>query len=379
MIDGPNLYAFARLNPIRYADPTGMQATSSLTNTGSPNDPRNYQSFQDYAANQRAPLSEQGMRDAWNAAHPTPFIGPPAPTQGTQAQSPPPIAGRGHQFTVTARSFSPFEVFGNPLPYDVGGGYHGDNRDFSADPRATARVTQSTNVTIGQNGSTNSARSDPSIGYGLVPTGLSVVTLNWSDSNLGVGEQQGSEVFNYGLTVTGDPARPSSNAAVSSSGNQLTIQQDYAAAMPLANLAPDIDVHHRATLTTTPRSGANYTLNVTGQLSGDQFPSAEVIVVDSAGQSVLVHTYATPHGPAYGPMVSLTGDSNDPMGSYNVSINVDAQGHFTSVQGASGPISIRDFNASKQGVYTPKRTVDAPTRAYQWLDRGVRGIYGLPF
>ena len=69
LVDGPNLYRYARNTPLVLSDPKGTQPP--VVNTGDPNDPRNYVSFEDFQASAVGPWREEALRAAWTEAHPT--------------------------------------------------------------------------------------------------------------------------------------------------------------------------------------------------------------------------------------------------------------------------------------------------------------------
>ncbi|QBS44349.1 SpvB/TcaC N-terminal domain-containing protein [Nocardia sp. CS682] len=71
-VDGPNLYAYVRNNPIRLMDPAGTQSRENGTSDQNANDPANYRTFEQFRSSAFGPWTEQGLQNAWAAAHPAP-------------------------------------------------------------------------------------------------------------------------------------------------------------------------------------------------------------------------------------------------------------------------------------------------------------------
>jgi RHS repeat-associated protein len=79
LVDGPNLYRYARNRPLILSDPKGMDPP--LANTRDPTDPLNFVDFASYrAANASQP--ESVIREIWNESH------PPAAAESTAATIP---------------------------------------------------------------------------------------------------------------------------------------------------------------------------------------------------------------------------------------------------------------------------------------------------
>jgi hypothetical protein len=182
-----------------------------------------------------------------------------------------------------------------------------------------------------------------------------------------IGEQKGSSILNYGLKVSAT-ATPGSQARVSQkSSGEVHLTQTYAAANPLVNLSPDIDVHHKSTIIAQPNKESGYSINISGTLSGDAFPNAEILITDRAGQSLLLHTFSTSASPVTGPYSMLPGDQRREMGSYNVTLTVDTSGNFSSVIDRSGSTySIQHWN-SKMATSGGEHTKDIPTQMDEFI------------
>ncbi len=91
--DGGNPYQYARSNPVVVTDESGLDG-EPVVSSGDPNDPRNYTDFESFRSGVLGPWSEQGLREAWAAAHPEeahpPFSGAPPPQTAPLASSAPP-------------------------------------------------------------------------------------------------------------------------------------------------------------------------------------------------------------------------------------------------------------------------------------------------
>lgn len=295
LIDGVNRYAYARCNPLFYIDLTGTQSRPSELGPNHPNHPHNDDSADDSEAKE----TSEGLQTRWEEAQSDHDDGSGGMTSNginngsdlpDQAN---PTSTLSPTFTLTTRSFAPFETFG--------GGFEGDNRGFTENMNVTSRISQSTTFTLGGSVVSNVAHSSPS--------------------------RRGRRV------ATSDPT--SRGLATKNDDQSIRVAQEYAGNNPLVPLSPDIDVSHRATISIEAAQDGTFTLRIQGQLQGDTFPSAEVIFSDASGRSVLIHTYATSGGRNTGPFRRLPLKGDKPMGDYDVFIKFDAAGNITSVSGPS--------------------------------------------
>jgi hypothetical protein len=88
----------------------------------------------------------------------------------------------------------------------------------------------------------------------------------------------------------------------------------------------DIDIHNNLKINTTKNS-----LFITGQINGDDFPSAEAFVTDRYKTSIFLGVAPTAYGPVKGPMRQLISDGNLPMIYVNLQIAIDNEGAFMGV------------------------------------------------
>jgi hypothetical protein len=96
-----------------------------------------------------------------------------------------------------------------------------------------------------------------------------------------------------------------------------TLSMHFFGANPLIwpqSLSPDIDT--RLDLIGSVDVAPSGQVCYYGNLYGDQFPDAEVFVVNSQGQSTMLLTFATPGGPNSGPIKYLPGDGINNMGTF---------------------------------------------------------------
>jgi hypothetical protein len=96
------------------------------------------------------------------------------------------------------------------------------------------------------------------------------------------------------------------------------LKMHFAGANPLIipqSLSPDIDTRldFLGSVFAVPVGQVCYS----GSLYGDQFPDAEVFVVNSQMQPAMLHTFTTPGGPNTGPIKYLPGDGINNMGLFS--------------------------------------------------------------
>jgi hypothetical protein len=84
---------------------------------------------------------------------------------------------------------------------------------------------------------------------------------------------------------------------------------------PIDLRAPEIDTR----LDLQVRQGDS-SITLSGTLSGDPFPSAEVFIVDSYGNRFMLTEFSTPIDPTYGPYVGVPGEQGVRLGSFEISI-----------------------------------------------------------
>jgi hypothetical protein len=200
------------------------------------------------------------------------------------------------QFSATARRFAPF--------YTFGGGFEGDAKSrhitmsnegqggFTTDPNATSRTSMTVKV-----------------------DGLLLESAGHADLS--------SNVY-FDAVDRADVAVTDKSQAVSAMDGE--IDAVSAGANPLVPFAPDIDTSLRFSYELKP--GA---LELQGNVWGDRFPNAELLVTDHSGATVTLGDFQTERGAKSG-VFSLVGDApRTPafdLVPFHAEIPLDANGDF---------------------------------------------------
>lgn len=194
-------------------------------------------------------------------------------------------------YTLIFRRYAPFETFG--------GGFEGD-----------CRTAASTCLT-------DTARTTGVIGFSPGRVGALTAGSSGTAFNL------------FGATVANLLGKHVSK--VTSSVSVSTVSVDLvrftartAGANPMIPFAPAID-----TFVDIDAVFRDQALEISGSVRGDDFPNAEVFVIDGSGKSALLFAFTTDGGQHTGPMTRLAGDhSNLLLGSFRSVIPRDAHGAF---------------------------------------------------
>jgi hypothetical protein len=179
--------------------------------------------------------------------------------------------------TLYVRSFAPWPWFGTdpftfpPCATDC---FRGDNRSFSTDTTATARVTAIVDI--------------------LLPNVVPLIRKPFSD-------------LSYDKNGNHKTGTPTSTVQPTGKGS---FHLEMAGSNPLVpfGVAPDIDTK----LDITGRSGVGQ-ICYSGHLYGDAFPNSEVFIVNSQHQATMLITFSTPLDRNFGPF-TLYGSGNANMG-----------------------------------------------------------------
>jgi len=207
-------------------------------------------------------------------------------------------------YPITVRSFAPFKTFG--------GGFHGDNRGYSASDFASARVSQLIYFDTDKTEVTTSAWSSPT----------------WHK-------------LNSDFTRTATPSsKVTKDLTVNNNGDSKTFnfETHYAGSNPLTPGAPNIDVFSDFSITENKKSGA---LDISGKLTGDNFPSTEAFISDPLGNNVFIGIGLYEGSP----FTSLWGENKDnKITDFKFSITTDDDGNFTGVNVGDKSYTINEWN-----------------------------------
>ena len=208
-------------------------------------------------------------------------------------------------YPITIRSFAPFKSFG--------GGFHGDNRSYSTNKNATARVHQRIDFDTDKTTLKASAWSSPT----------------WHTAAPG-----------FKRTAKPDIKIEEGSFKINQSGDNKNFEfaTHHSGANPLTPGAPNIDVFSSFSITENKKDG---TLSISGKLTGDNFPSTEAFITDPAGTNLFI-------GVGFyegSPLSSLWGENKDrKITDFSFSITTDDKGNFTGVKVGDKSYSIEDWN-----------------------------------
>jgi len=204
---------------------------------------------------------------------------------------------------IVTRSYAPFKSFGPSFAR-----YHGDNRGHSLSRSASYRTSATINYDT--------------------ETMHSSVTGGRSYSRR-VGASEGT----YSDTYVSNRSR-GNNLDVHSYGNNADQPGSW-----------DIDQFTKLSATIDGDIGSDHILNISGTISGDDFPNQESILYDSEGNALWLGNFATSGDKAAGPLFDLArkneGDVNINV---NINIKVNADGVFQGVMLGDELLSIEEWN-----------------------------------
>jgi RHS repeat-associated protein len=204
-------------------------------------------------------------------------------------------------YPITIRSFAPFKTFG--------GGFHGDNRGYTTGS-ATARVHQVINFDTDKSTISAKAWSSPT-SHRFLPGSLTETPSVKFTDGFKTRTSGDSKTFMFGTHSKG--------------------------ANPMVPGSPNIDVFSDFSITENKKAG---TLDISGTLTGDNFPSTEAFVTDPSGNNVFI-------GIGFyegSPFSSLDGENKRDISSFNFSISTDKKGNFTGIKMGDQTYSIQDWN-----------------------------------
>jgi hypothetical protein len=221
-------------------------------------------------------------------------------------------------YPITIRAFAPFKTFGF--------GFHGDDRGYTTGD-ATARVHQKINFDTDKTQIKTTAWSSPTWKANNPSNHKTATPKVQFDGDFTINNSGDNKTFGFGTHV--------------------------AAANPLTPRGtPDIDVFSNFSITENKKAGL---LNISGKLTGDNFPSTEAFISDPSGQNVFIGVGQIDKGvdKDWGVGHLFGEDKDNKITDFNFSITTDKKGNFTGVKQGDKTYSIGDWN---------KQFTDKPTQ-----------------
>ena len=222
-------------------------------------------------------------------------------------------------FSVYVRAFAPFQWFG---PGNIA---RGDNRGFSTSSGASFRIQASSEVQavdgapyryfpMSMTRPSPPTTSETNLGF-VSWTALSETYVNDPSGNYYAdGLPGGNDSLGYHMYGNDDAIPGSSN----------------------------IDLHPEFRFTFSNDQGNGLVdMNITGTVTGDQFPAAEAFIRDTSGNSVMLGVFAPTA--SSGPVTSLPGNGTLPMIDVNVTVRIN-NGVFQGVVENGNVISLDEYN-----------------------------------
>ncbi|MDM9632684.1 RHS repeat domain-containing protein [Robiginitalea aurantiaca] len=210
--------------------------------------------------------------------------------------------------SIHTRAFAPFKTFG--------GGFSGDgaSRGFTTSQSVTSRVKQAVNIDFDQ--------SRPIVSGGTQTSDPTHHPLLGTDT---APDRNALKNVQIGETSTG--------------AKQVSFQSEIEGANPLTPkaLTPNIDVDGAFSISSNQETGV---LSISANITGDNFPSTESFITDSAGNSVFIGVGALQGNPA----TSLPGEGGKGIINTDFRINFNSDGVFQNINYNGQQYSIQDYN-----------------------------------
>ena len=248
----------------------------------------------------REPKSEQGFISVDPKAHLLPQWSPYA----FSFNNPIIFVDPDGQYPIyfVTRSYAPFKWFG------PGYEWHGDNRGHSLDRGASYR---------------------------------SLVSIT-HDTELRTTEAYGGHSRSYTKDFSKDAISPT-YVDNRSKGENIDVHSSGSNKAQWG--APPIDQFTKLNVAIDGDVKKDHLLNITGTISGDNFPNQESMIYDTKGNTLWLGNFETTGDQEYGPVQRLWGeDEGDVNINVNISIKVNSDGVFQGVMQGHKMISIDDWN-----------------------------------
>ena len=208
-----------------------------------------------------------------------------------------------YPISIITRSYAPFKSFG-----PIGSRYHGDNRGHRLSRNASYR----TSATIDYDTETRQSSVRGGRSY-----------------SRRVGASDGT----YSFTDVDNRSR-GNNLDVHSYGNNADLPISW-----------DIDQFTKVSATIDGDIESDHILNISGTISGDDFPNQESIIYDNEGNSLWLGNFSTTVNKAIGPLLNLARENEGDVNiNVNINIKVNADGVFQGVMLGDELISIEEWN-----------------------------------
>ena len=214
-----------------------------------------------------------------------------------------------------------------------GGRFRGDGRGASTEPspEATSRVRSTVTVDPqgGPDGYTTSnlkVDSDPTVFYGIGrpgSPGYIPPAVGTSDSKMNL---------NSGNSTQTSSTKGEANVNWSHSGKDPLTPE---------GVTPALDAHIDLNLAEDLDAG---TLTITGEVTGDSFPSTEAFITDQSGNTNLLLGASMEDGG----LLDLFGDNKKSLFKINMTVNIDKNGNFTGVTQGDKTYSVKEWNSMVQ-------------------------------
>ena len=281
------------------------------------------------AASSAPEANAADARDAAVAQTDSARVRTPARTRAVRSARTLPVRGDVPDATspgevvVVTRSFLPGAEFG--------GGFHGDDRGFTADPDVTCRIRAGVLLDTG----------GPAV-RATEAGGRSDETRN------DVGHLVAETLVRGNDLLAPDTATPTIRASARPVATGTRVDLDYAGANPLVSGSPDVDVHSHFSLRVCDDG-----LEVRAVVQGDAFPAAESFLRDHEGNVVFLGVHRIEDGLDAEGLAALVGDERRPMMSAHLTVLRDPETQaFTGVEAGGRRYSLAAWNARFEGLPT---------------------------
>ena len=141
-----------------------------------------------------------------------------------------------------------------------------------------------------------------------------------------------------------DPSSSISNVNASDSSVSLDFKHSAKDPITPSLVTPDLDVQASLNITEDLDNGI---LNVTGEFTGDAFPSTEAFITDQSGKTnLLLGAHKEKGG-----LEKLFGENKRPTFSVNMQVNIDSKGNFTGVTQGDKTYTVQEWNKHVQDTF----------------------------